>query len=106
MTTITKDERLAILAAMGNPYANPYSRLPIWDLLDAIVERVTDDLVGPCSGCHEEAEETCPRHGRTITEVWDMQQRALLGHRAAEQRAQDAIAVLRGQATVAEDVPF
>lgn len=95
--TATLEERKALLAAVGNPYGQPWaSHHPIFAIVDQIIERVTDDLVGPCSGCSPETgpEEECPRHGRSIANVWELQQRALAEAHRLQHRIDDAINLL------------
>jgi hypothetical protein len=100
MNAATLEERKALLAAVGNPYGQPWAtHHPIFAVVDQIIERVTNDLVGPCSGCSpmDGPEEDCPRHGRKVTEVWAMQQDALSRLHRAEARAAKAISVLNGE---------
>lgn len=105
MSTITKTEREQILQAIGNPYANLYSGQPIFAILDGIVERVLDEAVGPCSGCSvlDGPEEDCPRHGRKITEVWEMADHRMQRIHTLERQASVAIASLRGEVDVADE---
>lgn len=98
MTTITPEERKALLAAVGNPYAPPYASQPIYAVVDAIVERVTEDLVGTCSGCSIDGpDEFCPRHGRTITDWMEIADKRLGELQVARDRAERAMSTLRGE---------
>lgn len=104
--TATLEERKALLAAVGNPYGQPWaSHHPIFALVDQIIERVTNDLVGPCSGCsvQDGPEEECPRHGRRITEVWEIADRRGRDFNELGGRIEQAVAVLRGEAEAIAD---